>query len=155
VTNDKILSVDASKITGIITPTINTITIDKFKTEILEKNKIYTHDNNGVPVLWFLCDILNDNVDTEFKNKLHANQINFNSILEYNNGVYTENNTFFNQPIFQNTVSYRDENGNFTMGKIKTDFFNNTNDINGALIFIDGSIPATAIEDAYLKLNGL
>jgi len=61
----------------------NSITLPKLNTNINDKNRIYTHDNNGVPIFYYLADLTNPDKDSDPLNKLYANQINFNAILEY------------------------------------------------------------------------
>ena len=130
--------------TAIVAP--NTLTIDQFKTQIADKNKIYTHDDNGQPILWNLQDIMNTAKDTEPLNKLFANNLRFNDIINWNGSWYEIIEHFFNQPMFLNTVTYRwGVNGDFSLGKIITEFFSGNNDINGTNIFIDSTIPVSKL----------
>ena len=146
--NENIISVDASKIVGLVwgDPPNDSITIDKFKTEVGEANKIYAHDNNGVPIMTHLQNILNDAVDTEPLNKIYANNLRFNDVIDWNGTNYVITEHFFNNPAFLNTITYRwGTNGDFSLGKIQTEFFSGNNDIDGTNIFVNSTIPLTKL----------
>ncbi len=87
----------------------NEITVDKLKNDILQLYNIYCKDVNGISELKQLKDYLDTHIINEGKSQIYANQINFNSV--YWGGI--EDNTFFNQPSFINTLTVRNNVGDF------------------------------------------
>lgn len=112
----------------------NTIDYNKLKNDVLYQNRLIAYDNSGIPILRHLQSFITQNTDP--LNKLYANNIDFNWIIDYNGVDYIIDSNFFNQPLFYNTVWYRDTSGNFWVGKIKDEFFTHVlgGDINGDII---------------------
>lgn len=69
---------------------------------------------------------------------MYSNQINYNvGLEELVPGIFTINNNFYNNVVYQNNIMYRNWTGTLTYDKINNDLFTHTGNINGDIIMND------------------